>query len=247
MTTRPTLILLPGLACNAAMWQPLLQTAAGAGLAALQPVITDVHTRFLTVEAMAAALLQDNPGDLVLCGASMGGMLAMEAVRQAPQRVKGVALLGTSALPESDEMRQLREGAIGFFEQGRVQEVLQFNLPLAFHPSRAKDAVLAQAYLDMVLAAGADQLIRQNRAVIARPDARLHLPQLGCPLLVMYGDADALTPPERSREIVALVKQAQQVVIGECGHMLTLERPDEVAHALGHWLEANLFIQEKYL
>ncbi len=242
MTTRPTLLLLPGLACNAAMWQPLLQSAAGAGLAALQPVISDVHTRFLTVEAMAATLLQDNPGDLVLCGASMGGMLAMEAARQAPQRVKGVALLGTSAQPESDEMRQLREGAIGFFEQGRVQEVLQFNLPLAFHPSRAKDAVLAQAYLDMVLAAGADQLIRQNRAVIARPDARLHLAQLGCPLLVMYGDADTLTPPERSREIVALVTQAQQVVIGECGHMLTLERPDEVAHALGHWLEANLFI-----
>ena len=240
---RPSLIFLPGLACNALMWRPLLQTAAGAGLAALQPAITDVHSRFPSFDTMALALLDEHPGELVLCGASMGGMLAMEVARQAPGRVKGVALLGTSAQPESDDMRRLREGAIGFFEQGRVQEVLQFNLPLAFHPSRANDAVLAQAYLDMVLAAGADQLIRQNRAVMARPDARLHLPQLRCPVLVMCGDADSLTSPERSREITALVPQANLVIVAQCGHMLTLERPEEVSHALLHWL--NDFIYNK--
>ena len=239
--TAPTLLLLPGLACNATMWNPLMQTAAGVRLAALQPVIADVHTRFGTFETMASALLGEHPGELVLCGASMGAMLAMEVARQAPERVKGLALLGTSAQPESDEMRQLREGAIGFFEQGRVQDVLQFNLPLAFHPSRAKDAVLAQTYLDMVLAAGAHQLIAQNRAVIARPDARLHLPQLRCPVLVMCGDTDSLTPPERSREIAALVPHAQLQVVGQCGHMLTLERPDEVSHALMHWLTGHIY------
>ncbi len=257
MTTRPSLIFLPGLACNASMWEPLLQTVAGADLAALQPAISDVHTRFSTFGQMAAALLEEHPGELVLCGASMGGMLAMEVGRQAPQRVKGLALLGTSAQPESDEMRQLREGAIGFFEQGRVQEVLQFNLPLAFHPSRAKDSVLHQTYLDMVLAAGAQQLIAQNRAVIARPDARLHLPQLRCPVLVMCGDADALTPPERSREIAAVAGQANLtglsnppnpthqvslVMVAQCGHMLTLERPQEVSHVVMQWLNDYIFI-----
>ena len=239
MSSRPALVLIPGLACNATLWSPLLQTGADPRLAAWNPVITDVHTRFLTIEAMAAALLDEHPGDLVLCGASMGGMLAMEAARQAPQRIQGIALLGTSAQPETDDMRQLREGAIGFFEQGRVEEVLRFNLPLAFHPGRASDAQLAQTYLDMVLAAGANQLIRQNRAVITRPDARLHLPALGCPALVMCGDADALTPPERSREIAGLVAQAALVVISQCGHMLTLEQPQAVSHTLNDWLDRN--------
>jgi pimeloyl-ACP methyl ester carboxylesterase len=120
--------------------------------------------------------------------------------------------------------------------------VLQFNLPLAFHPSRAQDSVLQQTYLDMVLAAGAQQLIAQNRAVIARPDARLHLPQLRCPVLVMCGDADALTPPERSREIAALAQQASLLMVAQCGHMLTLERPQEVSHAVLHWLNGHIYI-----
>lgn len=239
MTNRPTLILIPGLACNEALWQPLLQPDSDPRLTNWNPRVTGVHTRFLTIETMATALLDEHPGDVILCGASMGGMLAMEAARQAPGRVKGLAILGSSAQPETDDMRQLREGAIRFFEQGRVEEVLQFNLPLAFHPSRAQDKQLAQTYLDMVLAEGALQLIRQNRAVIARPDARLHLPAVACPILVLCGDGDALTPPERSREIAGLVPKAQFTVVGQCGHMLTLEQPQAVGHTLGDWLDRN--------
>jgi pimeloyl-ACP methyl ester carboxylesterase len=226
------LILLPGLACNAIMWDHQLAMLP----AALNTHVTDVHTRFDRVQDMAQALLDEQPGDLILCGASMGGMLAMEVVRQAPARVKALALLGTNARPEAPEMRKLREAAIVFFEQGRAEEVLKFNLGMAFHKSRINDTALTQTYLDFVLAAGATQLVRQNRAVMARPDARLHLPQINCPTLVLCGDSDQLTPPECSREIASLIPHAQLQFVTDCGHMLTMERPAKVNTALLQWL-----------
>ena len=86
------------------------------------------------------------------------------------------------------------------------------------------------------MAAGAQQLVRQNRAIMARPDARLHLPELACPVLVMCGDADQLTPPECSQEIARLVPQARLVLVPACGHMLTMEQPDIVNATLLSWL-----------
>jgi pimeloyl-ACP methyl ester carboxylesterase len=225
------LIFIPGLAGDAAMWR-----SQSVALAVHHPVVTDVHTRHPSIESMAAALLQQHPGRLVLFGASMGGMIAMEAARQAPDRVDGLALLGTIASPETPEMRKLREGAIELFSQGRAAEVIEPNVALAFHPDNARDPELAQAYLDFVLGAGAGQLIAQNRAVIARPDARIHLHQLRCPVLVMCGEADQLTPPEKSAEIAALCPDARLLMVPGAGHMLTMEQPAFVNAALAEWL-----------
>lgn len=231
--TSARLILLPGLAGDETMWQ-----AQRSALAAWEPRVADVHMRGLgTIEAMAAALLAGEEGPLLLCGASMGGMIAMEAARQSPARVAGLALLGTTARPETDEMRQLREAAIELFEQGRAPEVLQANIPFAFHPDGARDAALVRSYLEFVLRAGAGQLVSQNRAVIARPDARPHLPRVRCPTLVMCGDSDQLTPPECSAEIARLVPGAQLESVARSGHMLTMEQPAKVNALLGEWLE----------
>ena len=228
----PLVVMLPGLACDATMWRAQSQ--------ALSPryrtAVTDAHARFDSIEAMAAGLLAEHEGDLILCGASMGSMLALEAARQAPERVKAVALLGSNARPESEDMRALRLAAIVLFEQGRVEEVLRANVSFAFHPGRVGEAALIQSYMDLILRSGAAQLIAQNRALMARPDARLHLPRLRCPLLLICGDADQLTPLECSREIASLVPQAELHVIEECGHMLTMERPDQVNALLLHWL-----------
>ncbi|MEO7391263.1 MAG: alpha/beta fold hydrolase [Ramlibacter sp.] len=228
-----TLILLPGLAADATMWR-----AQVAALSRWHPRVADVHMRHASIEAMAAAVLSDHPGRLVLCGASMGGMIAMEAARQAPARIGGLALLGTNARPEDEGMRALREAAIELFEQGRIAEVIEPNVAFAFHPDQARDPALVREYLRFLLDAGAAQLIRQNRAVIARPDARRHLPLLKAATLVMCGDADRLAPPERSQEIAALVPGARLVMVPRCGHMLTMEKPAEVNAALIVWLEA---------
>ncbi len=230
-----TLVLLPGLAGNEVMWRDQL-----VALADFRPHVSDVHMRHETLTEMAAGLLSRFSGELVLCGASMGGMVAMEAARQAPARIRGLALLGTTAQPETAEMSAVREQAIALFAQGRSREVIEPNVGMAFHPDRASDAELAGRYLDFVLEAGAGQLIRQNRAVIARPDARTHLPALRCPVLVMCGEDDQLTPPELSREIAALAPGAQLVLVPRCGHMLTMEQPEAVNRELRRWLRAVL-------
>ena len=227
------LVLIPGLACDGAMWRHQLDALP----AHHQTRVTDVHMRHGTIQAMAQALLDEQPGDLILCGASMGGIVAMEAIRQAPQRIKGLALLGTNARPETDDVRKLRELAVTLFESGRAAEVLRANVPLAFHASRSSDAALVRTYLDFVLRAGVRQLVDQNRAIMARPDARVHLPFITCPVLVMCGDSDQLTPPECSQEIATLVPRARLVLLPECGHMLTMERPNEVNAALLAWLQ----------
>lgn len=226
------LILIPGLAADAAMWQAQLAALP----AKWNALVCDVHMRNDSIQSMAQALLAEHDGALVLCGASMGGMIAMEAARQAPGRIRGLALLGTNAQPETDDMRALRESAIELFEQDRVAEVIAPNVAFAFHPDNAP--LLAPAYLEFVLRAGASQLIRQNRAVIGRPDARAHLPQVHCPTLVMCGDTDRLTPPGCSREIAGLVPNAQLVMVQDCGHMLTMEQPEIVNATLMAWLES---------
>lgn len=226
---KPTLVLLPGLACDAALFRD--QHAA---LAAQAPVVvSDVHTRAASLPAMAAWLLQTIPGPLALAGSSMGGVLAMEAWRQAPGRVAGLALLGTTARADTAEQLQLRRDGIALFEAGRMEELLIANIGFAFHPDHA--ARLSADYLAMIGRAGAAQLIAQNRAVMAREDLRLHLGAVRCPTLVMAGDSDLLTPPECAREIAAAIPHARLEVLPRCGHLLTWERADEVTRALRDW------------
>ena len=228
------LIFLPGMACDASVWQ--------SQIAAVPPHwnvrVGDVHFRFDSIAAMATALLAESrDADLVLCGASMGGMIAMEAARQQPERIVGLALLGTSARPETPDIQALREAAIKLYEQGRVEEVLRANLQFAFHEDARSNEAITQEYLRVIMAAGAAQLVQQNRAVIGRPDARLHLPSVSCPTLVMWGASDQLTPPECSREIASLVPGAKPVELPRCGHMLTMEQPTAVNAGLLAWLD----------
>ena len=227
-------MLLPGLASDAALWRDQIPALQSRGY---EPVVSDVHARFATLPTMAAALLAEQAGPLVLVGTSMGGILALEIFRQAPQRVAALALLGSSARADTPAMRELRENAIVLFEQGRAEEVLRANVPFAFHASRVQDAHLVQSYLDMVLRAGPEQLVRQNRAIMARPDSRPLLPSIHCPFLMMWGDSDALTPPECAREIVAAIPHAEHEELYECGHLLTWECPQQVNDRLLSWLD----------
>ena len=226
-------ILLPGLASDAALWRHQLPALTAAGHTVH---VTDAHARADTLSAMARWVLAEHDGPLVLVGTSMGGILALEVFRQAPQRVEALALLGSSARPDTPEMIKLRSAAVREFELGRVDEILRANVPFAFHPSRQGDAALVTDYFEMVRRAGALQLIRQNRAIMARPDSRPLLRRLQCPVLVVCGDADALTPPECSREVAAAVAQAELHVLPACGHLLTWEQPAAVNALLLPWL-----------
>ena len=227
------LILLPGLACDAALWRHQAPALAAAGYPAQ---VADQHCRADSLPEMAALLLAEHPGELLLAGCSMGGMLAMEAARQAPQRVRGLALLGTSARPDTPELVALRSQAIVEFEQGRIEPLLRAHVMFAFH--RSHQARLADDYLAMVLRSGAAGLVRQNRAVMVRADLRPALSALACPTLVVCGLDDQLTPPDNARELAAAIPDAQLQLLPECGHMLTWEQPAAVTALLQAWLGA---------
>lgn len=231
---KPTLVLIPGLAADHRMWTGQLDDLN----ADRRTLVATAHQQAASITAMAQAVLDEFDGDLALCGASMGGMVAMEAIRLAPRRVRALALLGTVAHPETPEMHQLRSEAIVLFEQGRAEEIIRANVPLAFHPDNAADPALTGAYLQMVLDAGTETLVRHNRAVMARPDAWPHLGQVRCPTLVLCGEADQLTPPEHSQAIAAAIPQARLALVDGCGHMLTMEQPGRVNTLLRDWLAA---------
>ena len=233
-----SILLLPGLACDAELF------------AAQQPVlaaqycvhISNAHTRAPTLPAMAALLWIEQPeqeAPQVLVGASMGGMLALEMWRQAPQRVRAIALLGSSARPDTPELITLRTQACTLFANGRMEELLAANALFAFHPRNAGNKALVQRYLAMLRRAGAAQLIAQNQAVLARADSRPLLPQIRCPLLLACGQADGLTPPEFVYEMAALALRAASTrvaIVPGAGHMLTMEQPEVVNALLLEWL-----------
>jgi len=226
-------LLLPGLACDAELWRDQTPALLAAGHLVH---ISDAHTRHAVLPQMAQALLAQQPGAFIAVGSSMGGMLALELQRQAPERVHGLALLGSSARADTPELLKLRSDAIVLFEQGRMNEVLVPNVPLALHPQAAGHAALVADYLTMMARAGATQLTAQNRAVMARDDQRARLGGIACPVLVVCGEDDLLTPPELSREIAAAVPRSQLLLLPRCGHLLTWEQPAAVNAALLDWL-----------
>lgn len=229
-----SLLLLPGMACDAELFahqQPVLARTH-------RVHVSDAHSRFDTLPAMVAALLDEHHGAHVLVGASMGGMLALEMLRQAPQRVRAVALLGSTARSDTPELIKLRTQACELFAAGRMDEVLRANTLFAFHPNSMRDRALVARYLAMVGRAGAAQLIAQNRAVMARADSRPLLKTLTCPLLIACGEADGLTTPEQAREMAALAPHARLEIVPGAGHMLTMEQPERVNALLLHWLES---------
>ena len=234
LPSSPSVLLLPGLACDAQLFDH--QAAALAPHARVQ--VSDAHARAATLPQMAALLWAEHPGRHVLVGASMGGMLALEMHRQAPGRVAALALLGSSARPDTPELISLRTNACELFASGRMDEVLRANVLFAFHPNGARAQGLVDRYLAMIRRAGAIQLIQQNQAVMARVDSRPHLPAIRCPVLVACGEADLLTPPEHAREMAALVPQAQLDFVPGAGHMLTMEQPDRVSALLLRWVKA---------
>jgi pimeloyl-ACP methyl ester carboxylesterase len=228
-----SIILLPGLACDAALFGDQIPALA----ARHRVQVSGVHTQGSTLPAMAAALLAARPGRHVLVGSSMGGMLALEVHRQAPARVQGIALLGTTARADTPAMVALRRQACEHFAAGRMEEVLRANVLFAFHPHGARNATLVAGYLAMIRRAGADQLIQQNRAVMARADRRAHLRHVTCPALVACGEADRLTPAEHARELAAGIPAARLEIVPGAGHLLTLEQPARVNALLLGWLE----------
>jgi pimeloyl-ACP methyl ester carboxylesterase len=221
------------LLCSARLYAPQI-----AALWQFGPVTVADHRRDNTMEAIAADILANAPPRFALAGLSMGGYIACAMLRMAPERVVRLALLNTSARPDSAEQSAGREKFIAMARAGKLADVVETLTPRFLHRSRSGEEPLKRIVRDMAIDTGAEAFVRQQQAIMSRMDSRPLLATIRCPTLVLVGDGDELTPPELSREISAGISGARLVVVPDCGHLSTIEKPDAVNSALVEWLNA---------
>ena len=233
MPAKHPLVLLPGLLCDPALWQPQIKALGDIA----EPIVVGDLSQDESLVAMAERVLAEAPPRFALAGLSMGGYCAQEILRQAPERVLRLALLDTSARADTDEQRARRRGLIELAQKGQFKGVTPRLLPLLIHPDRLEDTDLTTVVTGMAERIGRDAFLRQQKAIMDRPDGRADLAVVGCPTLVLCGREDALTPLELHEEMVRLIPDARLAIVEQCGHLSTIERPDAVNAALRRWLE----------
>lgn len=226
------LLALPGLLDDERLWQH--QSAA---LGAEHPITSFALTPQASMPELATAALARAPaGRFALVGLSMGGYLALEIMRRAPERVAALALLDTSARPDTPEQTEARRREIARSADD-FEAVLAEFIPQLVHPSRLDDPAVIGPLRSMALRVGRDGYVRQQQAIIGRADSRPTLAQIRCPTLVLCGRDDQRTPLALHEEIAAGIPGARLVVLDDCGHMPPLERPQQLNDALRAWLE----------
>jgi pimeloyl-ACP methyl ester carboxylesterase len=200
--------------------------------------IPDLRTQ-PTIREMGQSVLDEAPfSTFALAGLSMGGYVAMEMMRRAPGRVARLALLDTRAKPDTPEESERRRELIRLAQTERgFTPVTNRMLPLLVHPSRVKDAPLVKVIRDMAERTGIEGFVRQQTAIIGRPDSRPGLKDINVPTLILCGREDAITPLARHEDMAALIPGSRLEIIEECGHLSTLEQPEEVNRAVRAWLE----------
>jgi len=196
------------------------------------PVTVANHTREESVAAIARRILADAPPQFALVGLSMGGYISLEIMRQAASRVARLGLLDTSARPDTPDQSEGRRALIALARSGRFGEIADMLYPRLVDKSRLNDSALRQLVRVMAHEVGPDAFVRQQTAIIGRPDSRSGLGAIRCPTLVLVGEGDVLTPPELASELAAGIPTARLVKVPGSGHLSTLEQPAAVSKAL---------------
>jgi len=225
-------VLVPGLLCSARLYGRVLPAVWRHG----SVTIADTR-RDDTIPAIAARLLAEAPERFALVGLSMGGYVALEVMRQAPGRVAALALISTSARPDTPEQRAARREQLAAVRDGRFDELVERVFPVLVDEGAREDEDLRAAWRAMAREVGPDAFARQLEACIARADARPLLDAIGCPAAVVHGTGDGLIPIENGEELAAGIPGARFTRVERCGHMSALERPAEVAAALERLLQ----------
>jgi len=226
------LVLLPGMMCDGRLYGPQIAAFSGRMPIHLAPL-----TAHDTVEGLAADILASAPPRFALAGLSMGGIVAMEVVRQAPGRIDRLALLDTNPRAELEEIRQRREPQIEKVRAGALKEIMRDELK----PNYLANGPLRQDVLDicmvMALDLGPEVFERQSRALQRRPDQQDTLKSVTCPTLILMGAEDRLCPRDRHELMHELIEGSTFEIIDRAGHLPTLEQPDAVNAAFKTWLD----------
>jgi pimeloyl-ACP methyl ester carboxylesterase len=224
-------LLIPGLNCSARIFAHQIPALWQSG-----PVTVANHRRGETIETIAGNILASAPATFALVGFSMGGYIALEIVRQAPERLERLALLATNARADNPEQSEKRMKRVAVVEAGGFEDDIRQNGPLAFHPSHAGDQALAELNRIMALEVGPEAFIRHTKAIVGRRDQRDLLPTISFPTLVVAGAGDQLMPAAVTDELAALIPGARSVTLPDSGHYFPLEQPQRLNAELGAWL-----------
>ncbi|TNE38889.1 MAG: alpha/beta hydrolase [Alphaproteobacteria bacterium] len=232
MTEKHSLVLVPGLLCTADLWRDQVS-----GLADIAHCMIGDHTHDDNIPDMARRILAAAPKRFALAGLSLGGYVVLEMMRQAPERITHLAILDSRAIGDTTEERQKRLDFIKLVERGSAfKGVTRSLLPILIHPSRLEDEDLVQRIFKMAEDVGKEAFIRQERALLAREDLSDMLQDIECPTMVLAGAEDRLISPELQREMAINIPTAQYVEIKDCGHLPTMEKPEETNDFLRRWL-----------
>jgi pimeloyl-ACP methyl ester carboxylesterase len=168
----------------------------------------------------------------------MAGFVAFEMLRQSPGRVERLVLMSTLASADTPKQTARREGYLRLVEQGRYDEVIAERIPMLVHPERAGDAPLIEDLRRMAREIGPEDFLHQQRAIMSRPDSRRGLAAISCPVLLIHGRADAIATREHQQEMLDVIPDARLETVADSGHMIPLERPEQVNALLRDFLAA---------
>ena len=196
------------------------------------------HATSDTLEGIAGSILQKAPGRFALAGLSMGGYIAFEMIRQAPDRITRLALLDANARADRPEQFKQRRVLMQAAQTVGARAVQGMLLRYLIHTDRLHDRELTSRVLLMADGTGVNAFVRQQQAIMGRPDNRPFLAQIKCPAVIVVGEQDALTPVKVSEEMHAALAGSTLAVIPHCGHLSTMEKPDAVNKILDRWLAA---------
>lgn len=229
--TSAILVLIPGLISDDIVWREVADA-----LGALVPVMIADVSKGASLAEMAESILAEIPGPLYVAGHSMGGRVALEMVRLAPNRIEKLALVDTGVHPLVAGELEKRQVMVDLAYNEGMAALAERWLPPMVDATRQGDKALMGALTDMVLRADAEQHERQIGALVHRPDAGPLLPSIKCPVLLLAGRQDAWSPPSQHAEMQSKLEDSRLVVIEDAGHFAPIERPEAVAEALKMWI-----------
>ena len=227
-------VFVPGLLCTQALFAPQM----GALGAALDISIGD-HRLDETMSGVATRILDNAPDRFVYAGLSMGGYAGFEVMRQAPERVTALVLLNTSARADTPDKAEGRQAMIALAKAEGIGAVADAHLPALLSEKHLAREDLTSTFREMARKTGVEAYLRQQTAIMNRPDSRELLREIDVPTLVIVGADDTLTPPDLAREMADGISGAELVVIDDCGHLSTIERPQAVNDAIRSFLDAK--------
>ncbi len=232
------IVFLPGMMSDARLFAPQIDSLSRDRAVMVAPI-----TGGERIEEIASGLLSVVPDKFALAGHAMGGIVAMEIYRRAPDRITRIALLDTTPLSETPERAAEREPRIVRVKAGKLDDVMREEMkPSYLGPSPYRQEIL-QLCAEMAEGLGPEVFIRQSRALQRRRDHQPTLRKIKCPALVLCGEHDVLMPIERHQFMAELIPYATLKVVGSAGHLPTLEQPALTTDLIRDWLKQPWVLQ----